>query len=222
MLALVHATRAAAAATCGTENLLAGKMREASETRNDLARLTDGVVGREGAPWNAPVVVVLTTPVSFVTFDLGEPREISTLYLQADANDVYRVSGSLDGSPAHFRPIAAFPNVIEKGHGLRDRAIEMSPTTVRYLRVGEPTGDSYFSIAEVGAYCRKPSPFPPRLRADESPEQQSPAAEPNGRWPAFVARYGMALAALGWLVHLMSGRRHGAGAHGRRQRTRRR
>jgi hypothetical protein len=148
-------------------------------------------------------VVELTTPVGYVTFDLGEPREISALYLQGDANDVYRASGSLDGSPGTFRPLAEFPSAIAKGHGLRDRTLVVSPTKVRYLRVGEPTGDSYFSISEVGAYCERPTPFPPTLRADDSPPPVASTGETSERWSGFMALYGVALAALGWLVSLM-------------------
>ena len=114
-LVLSRAAPAQAAPVCGTENLLAGKMpQDSADTRRDLAKLTDGVVTREGSTWNAPVVVELASSASYVTYDLGEPREISALFMQGDANDVYRISGSVDGSPGSFQPIGEFPNAVGK------------------------------------------------------------------------------------------------------------
>jgi hypothetical protein len=202
-LLLSHAAPASAAPTCGTENLLAGKMpQDSADTRHNLAQLTDGVVTREGSNWNAPVVVELASPASYVTYDLGEPREISALFMQGDANDVYRISGSTDGSPGSFQPIGEFPNAVSKGHGLRDRAIEIAPTTVRYLRVGAATGDGYFSISELGAYCRKPTPFPPRLKVVDTPEPGA-ASPGEDHWPSFLGIYQVALLALAWLAYVV-------------------
>jgi hypothetical protein len=179
-LLLSHAAPASAAPACGTENLLAGKMpQDSADTRHKLA-----------------------SPASYVTYDLGEPREISALFMQGDANDVYRISGSTDGSPGSFQPIGEFPNAVSKGHGLRDRAIEIAPTTVRYLRVGAATGDGYFSISELGAYCRKPTPFPPRLKVVDTPEPGA-ASPGEDHWPSFLGIYQVALLALAWLAYVV-------------------
>jgi hypothetical protein len=178
-LGLAH-SGPAVAASCGTENLLAGKMpSQSNEMQGNLAQLTDGNIGPEGAQWNAPVVVTLDTSTAGVTYDLGEPRQLSALFMQGDANDVYKVSGSLDGSPSSFKPLAEFPNVVATGHGLRTRTVEIEPATLRYLRVGEATGDTFFSISELAAYCQKPSPFPPVMRAVDAPAQPG-AGDPAG------------------------------------------
>ena len=89
---------------CGTENLLAGKKPSASQAvKGDVGLVTDGTVGPEGAEWNAPVTVTLENANSSITYDLGEAREISAIVLQADANDTYKVMGSVDGSPAQLQ-----------------------------------------------------------------------------------------------------------------------
>src|SRR5215471_17768827 len=127
---------AAAAAPCGTENLLAGKKPSASQgVKGDLGQLTDGTVGPEGTQWDAPVTVTLENTNSSITFDLGEVRTVSALVMQADANDTYKVMGSVDGSPASYKLLVELPNVVNSGHGLRTRANQIPPTDVRYLRV---------------------------------------------------------------------------------------
>ena len=61
------------------------------------AAVTDGRVARDGTPWDDAAAVALEERGT-LTFDLGEPRRITALYLQADANDTYQVTGSLVGS----------------------------------------------------------------------------------------------------------------------------
>src|SRR3982751_1346968 len=103
---------AAAAAACGTDNLLAGKKPSASQAvKGDLGQVTDGTVGPEGAAWDAAVTVTLEGASSSITYDLGEARSISAVFLQADANDPYKVMGSLDGSPASYKLLVELPNV---------------------------------------------------------------------------------------------------------------
>ncbi len=172
---------------CGAEDLIAGNKPSLSqEIHGDVALITDGAVGAEGTPWDAPVGVTLGSGAGFVTYDLGQPRSISALLLQADANDTYKISGSSDGTPASYKVLAEIQNVVDRGHGLRTRAVEIPPATVRYLRVGEANGDGFYSISELAAYCRKPSPFPPAMRTVEAPPSQvpeAPAAPAGGRRP---------------------------------------
>ena len=173
--------KAVASPACGVENLVAGKRAGLSqEIRGDLTLITDGAVAVEGAEWAAPVVVTLETGAAFVTYDLGQARSISALVLQADANDTYKILGSTDGTPASFKVLAEIQNVVDRaGHGLRTRAVEIPPTTVRYLRVGQPNGDGFYSISELAAYCQKPSPFPPTMRIVEAPPAQVGEAAPT-------------------------------------------
>jgi hypothetical protein len=200
----------AALAPCGPENLLAGRRPSASlQVTGDVGLITDGAVAPEGAQWDAPVVLTLDGGTSFVTYDLGRPRAISALLLQADANDTYKISGSDDGTPASFKVLAELANVVESaGHGLRTRAVEIPPTTVRYLRVGQASGDGFYSIAEIGAYCQKPAPFPPALRIVDAPPAQvgdAPPVNPSGphskRDGGSVFILGAAAALLVWLAY---------------------
>ena len=66
------------------------------------------------------------------------------------------------------------PNVVGTGHGLRTRAVKFDATKVRYLRIGEAIGDNFFSISELAAYCKAPTPFPPPLRVVDVPPPPAP------------------------------------------------
>jgi hypothetical protein len=200
LMSLAHAAPVAAA-PCGSENLLAGKQPYAlSHVNGNPAQLTDGVVGQEGAQWDAPIVVTLAKGTSTVTFDLGEPRQISALFMQGDANDIYKISGSMDGAEGSFRPLGEFPNVVLTGHGLRSRAVEITPATVRYLQIGNATGDGFFTISELGAYCTKPAEFPVTV----IPTLSQPTDVVNeGGWRTFGVLYAIGAAALVWGAYLM-------------------
>lgn len=201
----------AATPACGVENLIAGKKPSASqEIRGDVALITDGAVAAEGAQWDAPVVVTLETGTGFVTYDLGQPRSISALVLQADANDTYQVQGSpgpADPAPASFKSIVEIQNVIDRGHGLRTRAVEFPPVTVRYLRVGQANGDGFYSISELAAYCKKPAPFPPAFRIVDAPQAQvgeapaTPAGPRSKHDGGSILILVLAAAALAWLAY---------------------
>jgi hypothetical protein len=205
-LALASLPSAAAAAPCGTENLLAGKKPSASQAvKGDLALVTDGQAGPEGADWNSPLGVTLENATSSITYDLGEAREISAVVAQADANDTYKVMGSVDGSPGSFKLVVELANMVATGHGLRTRATQVTPTTVRYLRFGDGNGDAYFSVTEFQAFCKAPTPFPPGMKVVEAPpaaaaDSQAPPkpGSDTGRWALLLTAVALALA---WLAY---------------------
>ena len=104
---------AAHAPECDARNLLAGRMPSAyADIRGNLALVTDGSVAPEGASWDAPAAVKLESRAASITYDLGKPRQVSAIYLQADANDTYKIAGSSDGQPGNFRPLAGMANVV--------------------------------------------------------------------------------------------------------------
>jgi hypothetical protein len=205
-LALAAYPSMAAAAPCGTENLLAGKKPSASQAvKGDLGLVTDGAAGPEGAEWNSAVTVTLESPTASVTYDLGEPREISAIVMQGDANDTYKVMGSSDGSPTSYKLLTELPNLVNVGHGLRTRAVQVTPTTVRYLRIGDANGDNFFSMSEFAAYCKAPTPFPPGMKIVDAPPPASPDAQvtpkpgsDTGRWALLLTAVALALA---WLAY---------------------
>jgi hypothetical protein len=155
---------------CGTENLLAGKLPSSQQDiKGNLRLVTDAQAAPEGAQWDAPVAVTFDTPAGSLTYDLGRPTPVSAFSLQADANDTYKIFGSLDGTPGSFKVLAEIDNVVSVGHGLRTRPATIATTMVRYLRVGEPAGDAFYSVSEFQAFCQAPSPFPPHLKVVDAP-----------------------------------------------------
>jgi hypothetical protein len=184
---------------CSTDNLLARKQpAQRQDLRGNFWLVTDEAVAPEGAQWDSPVAIVLDTPAGSVTYDLGQPTSVSAFYVQADANDTYKIFGSLDGTPNSFKVLAEVE--IVQGHGLRGRTLTINPTTVRFVRIGEGLGDGFYSISEFSAYCRPPTPFPPPFRKVDAP----PARVPELPWWKFYwfdndvsARFEMLLALAG-------------------------
>ncbi|HEX4404008.1 MAG TPA: hypothetical protein VH560_04220, partial [Polyangia bacterium] len=160
-----------ASPACGTENLLARRLPSAYQ---DIVRnpslVTDEQAAPEGAQWDAPPAITFDTAAGSITYDLGKVLPVSAFTLQADANDTYKIWGSLDGTVGSFKLLVEVDNVVgTMGHGLRTRPVTIGSTMVRYLRVGEPVGDGFFSISEFEAFCQAPSPFPPHLKIIDAP-----------------------------------------------------
>jgi spermidine synthase len=193
---LFSSATALSAPDCTPENLLAGKQPSArAGVVGNSAAVTDGRVARDGTPWDDAAAVVLEERGT-LTFDLGEPRRITALYLQADANDTYQVTGSLVGTEGSFERLAELEDMSRAGHGLRPRAVEIPPTSVRFVRIGDGRGDGAYSISEFAAYCEKPKPFPPAFSTAGSsagiqrpkPEAEAPAKNvANALWIAAAA-----------------------------------
>jgi spermidine synthase len=207
---IAHANELSAGAgarECGTADLLAGRMPSAQqEVVGNAALVTDGVIAPEGAIWEAPDAVKLASPSASMTFDLGGTRKVSALYLQADANDTYKISGSNDGQKGSFRPLAELANVVQSGHGLRARSVQIEPATVRFLRIGDAQGDGAYSISEFAAYCTAPTPFPPVMRtAVEAPTtvEPEPPSEPVPAKPAIAEPVKPTRGPIGWVELLL-------------------
>jgi spermidine synthase len=218
-LTTARAVPAAAAPACGTENLLAGKRPSAAqEVKGDVALVTDGAVGKEGTVWDAPVAITIGTSAGYVAYDLGEVRTVSAIVAQADANDTYKVSGSLDGSPGSYKQLVQLANVVDRGHGLRTRPLEFAPTEVRYIKFGDGDGDGFYSLSEFAAYCKKPTPFPPAMRVVDAPAAQQPAEAPPPAAPKDGGRSVLLLAAaallLAWLAYRTINRGGGSSGGG--------
>jgi hypothetical protein len=208
---------------CTTENLLARKqpvMRQ--DTRGNPALVTDEAISPEGAQWDSPVAVLLDTPAGSVTYDLGQATSVSAFFVQADANDSYKIFGSSDGAPRSFKLLVEVDTVT--GHGLRGRTVSINPTMVRFLRIGEGLGDNFYSISEFAAYCHAPTPFPPAFRRVDAP----PARVPEVPWWKFTwwendasARFemGLAIAGLALLAWGFALRRKGTPEVARRLRN---
>jgi hypothetical protein len=156
---------------CTTDNLLARRLPVGrQDARGDLRLVTDGAAGPEGAQWDAPVAVILDTSAGSITYDLGSVRPISSFLLQADANDTYKIFGADENRTEAFKLLVEIDSVVATaGHGLRTRTATIDATPVRFLRVGEALGDGSYSIGEFQAFCRAPTPFPPKLTITDAP-----------------------------------------------------
>ncbi|HEY6477726.1 MAG TPA: hypothetical protein VI456_14190, partial [Polyangia bacterium] len=173
--ASVRAASRAAPEACGTANLLAGKLpKQQVELRGDASLVTDGAIVPDGAEWDAPEAITVDSRAGSLTYDLGQPATIGALFVQADANDVYLVSGSLDGTPGSFKLLAQAANIVDQGPGLRSRTMTIVPERLRYLRIAPGDGDGYFSIAELAVFCRAPTPFTGAMRMVEAPMAVGP------------------------------------------------
>jgi hypothetical protein len=197
---------------CPEGNLLA-KRRPVlwQETRRDLALLTDESIAPEGAQWDSQPAVIFDTAASTVTWDLGVPTTLRSFAIQADANDTYTVWGSLDGKDYKvLGQIDPVPN-----HGLRMRVLNVGGMVARYVRFGEGTGDSFYSVSEVAAYCQVPSPFPPAMKVVDAPAAALPPKslldswdnDASAHWEFVLACLGLVL--LWWERRLRNQRKGG-------------
>lgn len=156
---------------CPSGNLLAGKRPvQWQDTQNDLALITNGEVTQEGAIWNAQQAVLLDSAVASVTYDLGGEMPLAAVHIQADANDVYPISGSLDGR--EWKVLGQL-EIADGVHGLRSRSLNLGGVRTRFIRIAEPTGDGSFSISELQAFCKLPEVFPPALKEVKANSQKT-------------------------------------------------
>jgi hypothetical protein len=193
-MTLVIATLTSASAVLAEpESLLAGKRPYKLRGVTNPARLTDGILSNEGDEWLTDVTARFTSSTSFVEYDLGLEKQLRCLLVQADNNDVYFMSTSLDG-----REWRALWRVgAETGAGMRARTMKME-ANARYIRLSATGGDALYSVAEIAVYAEcPPVPWP-----NELPHARGiPVGEALG---VKVLLFG-ALAALFILVHRRKG-----------------
>jgi hypothetical protein len=200
---------------CTPGNLLAGKLPvHWQDTKNKLELVTDGEASHEGAVWDAPTAVILDSPVSTLTYDLGREVSLQAIFMQGDANDAYTVWGSPDN--ATWTTLGRVEPV-DGVHGLRSRPLGLGGARLRFLKIGEGVGDNFYSISELQAFCQLPTPFPPPLKLVKGAKQKFDEPFWNDttsrRWELFLAIAVLAL--LHWGVIL---EREGRPHHRRRLR----
>ncbi|MBV72069.1 MAG: hypothetical protein CMH52_12145 [Myxococcales bacterium] len=146
--------------SCPQGNLLRGKKPVEMKDTRLITRLTNNTASSEGSPWNGVQSAIMANGQSQVTYDLGQSTQISALSIQADNNDTYVVSASVDGKT--YAPVWTVPK--HPHSGLRTRLTQGLSQTARYLRF-EPgaEGDGSYSISEIQAYCVLPAVWPPAV-----------------------------------------------------------
>jgi len=139
------------------DNLLAGRMPDASSGISNLRAITDGAAAWEGDEWNSSVAATFTSDRAFVEYDLGRSVTITAAFLQGDNNDEYVVSVSDDHT--NFTPIWVARARPEPG--LRDRFSDALNGHGRWVRLTVRGGDAAYSVAELQLYEQRPAQFPP-------------------------------------------------------------
>ena len=123
------------------------------------ATLTDGVFLPENDQWNVGTVWwnTVTSPTASLTVDLGGPRSVFRLLLQADNNDdylvEYRASAADPWLPAWVSPA-------EPGFGMQTRTVDLgAPILASEFRItAGGAGDEYRSVSEFQAMQVVPEP----------------------------------------------------------------
>jgi hypothetical protein len=153
------------ARACPGGDLLANLPAHSSRGVQAPERLTDGVLAEEGRDPTAEAASPMTGARPYVEWDLGEPTHLVAAAVQADNNDSYRISVSMDGKS--YVPAWAVDPVSE--HGLRERLTRDLDATGRYVRFEALSGDQLYAATEVRAYSEPPVPWPPSriIRDDE-------------------------------------------------------
>ncbi len=147
------------AAFAEPQSLLAGKRPAGLRGVTSPARLTDGLLSNEGDEWLTDVTARFTSTTSYVEYDLGAEKPLRCLLVQADNNDVYFMSTSLDGKV--WKPLWRVG--AEAGAGMRVRTTK-TEASARYLRLSATGGDALYSVAEIAVYSECPSvPWPTDL-----------------------------------------------------------
>ncbi len=129
------------------------------DTPPDAATILTGTLLPEGTASDDPASFVIKDIGHFVAFDLGAPRRIRAILLQADGNDVYFVEVSNDDRS--WQTIWRAPRYGGLP-GLRTRTTVLSAAVeARFVRVRPTYGDGAFSVARLRIYENLPSPWPP-------------------------------------------------------------
>ncbi len=128
-------------------NLLEGATLKSEDGVTRAAVLHDGQLTFEGDNWDTQWTTLLRRDVT-LEFDLGAPKQVGAVLLQADNNDTYVLSASLDGVTfTPFWTVKGDPLV-----GMRTRSSTSLDVRLRYLRVNASAGDGLYSIGELALY----------------------------------------------------------------------
>jgi hypothetical protein len=135
-------------------NLLADVEPSTTDGVTHAERLADGLASEEGDHWLTGVVARVGAR-AFVSWDLGSERPIRCALLQGDNNDVYHLSGSLDGKT--WQRLWTAEPAREPGVRLRSGRLD---GRARHVRLEATGGDGLYSVAEVALFADCPQTFP--------------------------------------------------------------
>lgn len=184
------AARAEAAPGCPAGDLLANAEIVRSESVLDPWRITDGRIAPAGESPLTDATSALTKPTAEIVYRLAEPATITAFFLEADADDYYHVSLSMDGRV--WTHAWQAPAIV--GHGQQIRAVTGDGKIARFVRLHDPYGDAPYGVAEFAAYCTLPDPWPPEFTL-LPPARPPPVPAPSAR-PVVGFKIGIGLLAL--------------------------
>lgn len=141
-----------------SSNLIQGLIPSEARLVTRTEVIADGVRARHGDDWDTDLTAVFHRP-GFVTYDLGQVRDIRGAYVQGDANDDYVFATSEDGS----RFDTVWSSGAAKGVGVQPRSITSLNARARYIRISGRGGDGKYSIAEAQIFEQVPAEVPAGL-----------------------------------------------------------
>lgn len=152
-------------------------LRNAKVTRTDgcpnAARLADGVASTDGDVWDSPRAAIFAAN-GVLEWDLGAVEPIAFFRIQADNNDRYILSASLDG--AAWAPVwVAQPVELP---GVQTRTSTPVNLQARFLRLTAEGGDSMYSIAELEVFESQAALDGAKLERIAPPPPPPPAPAP--------------------------------------------
>jgi hypothetical protein len=199
-LALTAAPHAQAADDAGSSPATrANLLKSAQLTRSDgcpnFARLADGVASTDGDVWDSPRAAIFAAN-GVLEWDLGTVEPIAHLRIQADNNDRYLVSGSVDGTS--WAPIWVGQPV--ELPGVQTRTSPPLSARARYLRLTAEGGDSMYSIAEFEAFDSPEALAAAKLERIAPPPPPPPAPAPpfDTGWVIVIGVTGLAFLYVQW------------------------
>jgi hypothetical protein len=114
-------------------------------------------MAREGDDPSLDTVAPMKGLRPYVEWDLGEPTRLVAASVQADNNDSYRISVSVDGES--YAPLWDVEKAADSG--IRERVKRDLSGEARYVRFEALSGDNVYGAAEVKVYCEVPPVWPP-------------------------------------------------------------
>jgi hypothetical protein len=186
-----------------TSNLLRAATMTRSEGATNAARMADGVASEDGDVWDSPRAALLSASGA-VEWDLGSPRPVAVLRIQADNNDRYLVAGSLDGTS--WYPVwVAGPVELP---GVQTRTSPVLSTQARYLRLTAEGGDKMYSIGELEVFDSQQA-----LDAEQLTRVRPPPGPPPAPAPPFNSSFFVVLGVAALVVaYFWSQKRRNANA----------
>ena len=200
-LALAADDGGASTSTTSTSTTRPNLLRTARVMRSDgcpnFARLADGVASTDGDVWDSPRAALIALG-GVLEWDLGTVEHVSAMRIQADNNDRYILSGSMDGvawTTIWIAPIVELP-------GVQTRTSPEFNTQVRFLRLTAEGGDSMYSATELELFDSQAALLGAQLERIAPPPPPPPAPAPpfDSGWLVVFGVTGVIIAYVRWAI----------------------